>query len=107
MLILGAGLAGLRAAVEISQRSAARDAPTSASSPRYSSRSALFLAGNLALLGLALFHGLYGLRGILYELGPGARAQRALGVALTVGGICLFVIGSWAAWASFALSRAW
>ncbi len=37
-----------------------------------------FTVSYMVLLGAALFHGLYGLRNILFELGPGAgREERA------------------------------
>jgi succinate dehydrogenase/fumarate reductase cytochrome b subunit len=64
-----------------------------------------FTVSYVVLLGAALFHGLYGLRNILFELGPGAAAQKGLNVLLTVGGLALFVFGAWAAWAAGALAR--
>ena len=51
----------------------------------------------ILLLGAALYHGLYGLRTILLELGPGAVLQKAINVVFWIGGIGLFVIGTWAA----------
>lgn len=69
-------------------------------------RSALFLVSYVVLLGAALFHGLYGLRNILFELNPGAGLKKGLGVLLTVVGVGLFGLGAWAAWASFGLARA-
>jgi succinate dehydrogenase hydrophobic anchor subunit len=68
-------------------------------------KSVFFLASYVLLLGAALFHGLYGLRNILFELNPAAAVKRALGVVLLVGGLGLFGLGTWAAWASFALAR--
>jgi succinate dehydrogenase / fumarate reductase membrane anchor subunit len=69
-------------------------------------RSASFMVTYVVLLGAALFHGLYGLRNILFELGPGAGLKKGLGVLLTVVGVGLFGLGTWAAWASFGLARA-
>ncbi len=51
----------------------------------------------ILLLGFALFHGLYGLRNILLELGPSPRKARLLSRLLAVVGIALFVLGTWAA----------
>jgi succinate dehydrogenase hydrophobic anchor subunit len=68
-------------------------------------RSVFFLVSYVVLLGAGLFHGLYGLRNILFELNPTAALKRALGVILLVGGLGLFGLGTWAAWASFALAR--
>jgi succinate dehydrogenase hydrophobic anchor subunit len=56
------------------------------------------------LLGAGLFHGFYGLRNILFELGPGPGLKKAVSGVLVVGGLALFVIGTWAAWASFRLA---
>ncbi len=69
-------------------------------------RSVFFAVTYVVLLGAALFHGLYGLRNILLELGPARWLRTAIGVVLLVGGIGLFVVGAWAAFASLALARA-
>jgi succinate dehydrogenase hydrophobic anchor subunit len=54
----------------------------------------------VVLLGAGLFHGFYGLRNILFELGLGAGLKRAVSVILLLGGLALFALGTWAAWAS-------
>jgi len=59
----------------------------------------------VVLLGAALFHGLYGLRNILCELGLGSGARKGLNLVLTAGGLALFVFGTWAAWAASALAQ--
>jgi succinate dehydrogenase/fumarate reductase cytochrome b subunit len=61
-----------------------------------------FAISYILLLGAALFHGFYGLRNILLEAGIGAR--RAVGRSLFVLGIALFLLGTWAAWASYQLA---
>lgn len=63
-----------------------------------------FTISYIVLLGAALFHGLYGLRNILFELGPGAGLKKGLNAVLTVGGVAIFVFGAWAAWAASALA---
>jgi len=68
-------------------------------------KSAAFTVNYIVLLGAALFHGLYGLRNILFELNPPLGLRKTLGWLLTLVGIGLFVVGSWAAWASFDLAR--
>ena len=68
-------------------------------------RMGFFTVSYMVLLGAALFHGLYGLRNILFELGPARSVKSALDVVLTVGGVGLFVFGAWAAWAAGALAR--
>jgi succinate dehydrogenase hydrophobic anchor subunit len=57
------------------------------------------------LLGAALFHGLYGLRNILFELNPPTTLKRVLGVLILIVGVGLFVYGTWAAVESFRLAR--
>jgi succinate dehydrogenase/fumarate reductase cytochrome b subunit len=68
-------------------------------------RLGFFTVTYIVLLGAALFHGLYGLRNILFELGPGAAAKKGLSLLLTLGGVALFVFGTWAAWAAGVLAR--
>lgn len=55
------------------------------------------------LLGAALYHGLYGLRNILFELGPSARARKVLNALLLLGGVGFFGLGTWAAFATYGL----
>lgn len=50
----------------------------------------------ILLLGLALYHGLYGLRTILFELTLRASVERVITVALVVIGLGLFGLGTWA-----------
>jgi succinate dehydrogenase/fumarate reductase cytochrome b subunit len=68
-------------------------------------RMGFFTVSYVVLLGAALFHGLYGLRNILFELGPGGGTRKGLSLVLAVGGVALFVYGAWAAWAAGALAR--
>ena len=68
-------------------------------------RMGFFTVSYVVLLGAALFHGLYGLRNILFELGPGPGLKSALNLVLAVGGVGLFVFGAWAAWTAGALAR--
>lgn len=65
------------------------------------SQSVFFLVTYILLLGTALFHGLYGLRTILFELQPTPRLQVSIGWLLIILGVGLFLVGSWAAWTSF------
>jgi succinate dehydrogenase / fumarate reductase membrane anchor subunit len=59
----------------------------------------------VVLLGAALFHGLYGLRNVLFELDPKPGLRGALSVLLIVVGLGLFVLGTWSALASHSLAR--
>jgi len=51
----------------------------------------------VAMLAAGLFHGLYGLRTILFELGLKRGAEKALSVLLLVLGLGLFGLGTYAA----------
>lgn len=68
-------------------------------------KSALLLVTYIVLLGAALFHGLYGLHSLLFELNPGKTLCTALSIVIVLLGVGLFVFGAWAAVASFSLAR--
>jgi succinate dehydrogenase hydrophobic anchor subunit len=57
----------------------------------------IFLVGYIALLGAALFHGLYGLRSMLLELSFPKTMEKAIGGFFSVIGIALFIYGSYVA----------
>jgi succinate dehydrogenase / fumarate reductase membrane anchor subunit len=56
-----------------------------------------FVAGYILLLGIALYHGLYGLRTILFELTLRPAAEKAVSAVFLILGLGLFVLGAWAA----------
>jgi succinate dehydrogenase hydrophobic anchor subunit len=60
----------------------------------------------IILLGAALYHGLYGLRTIVFELGPKKSFQGTFTVFLWVVGLILFGIGTYSAIAAKALDSA-
>lgn len=68
-------------------------------------KSAFFMVTYIVLLGAALFHGLYGLRNILFELNPAAGVKKSLNFLFVVGGLALFVFGAWVALATFQLAN--
>jgi succinate dehydrogenase hydrophobic anchor subunit len=49
------------------------------------------------LLSIALFHGLYGLRTILFELTLKPATEKAITAILLIAGLGLFAFGTWAA----------
>jgi succinate dehydrogenase / fumarate reductase membrane anchor subunit len=67
-------------------------------------KSAFFMVTYIVLLGAALFHGLYGLRNMLFELNPGSGAKKGLNLLFIVGGLALFVFGALAAYTSYQLA---
>ncbi|HVO65962.1 MAG TPA: hypothetical protein VMT12_05700 [Syntrophales bacterium] len=60
----------------------------------------------IILLGAVLYHGFYGLRTIVFELGPKKSFQDGFTVLLWIVGLILFGIGTYAAVASKALETA-
>ena len=69
-------------------------------------KSAAYMVTYILLLGAALFHGLYGLRNILFELNPASWLKRGVSIVLLLCGLALFVYGTWAAIAGFSLAKA-
>jgi len=68
-------------------------------------KSLFFAVTYVVLLGAALFHGLYGLRNILFELEPKRGMKVAVNWLLVLAGAGLFVVGTWAAWVSRELAK--
>jgi succinate dehydrogenase hydrophobic anchor subunit len=54
-----------------------------------------YLAFFIILLGLGLYHGLYGLKNILFEVISCKNCQRAISILLVLFGIALFAFGSY------------
>ena len=51
----------------------------------------------ILLLGIALFHGLYGLHTILMELNPSQGVRGLISGVIVFIGVVLFIVGTWAA----------
>lgn len=58
------------------------------------SKSTFFAITYIVLLAAALYHGLYGLRTILFELTIGPSGQKLVNGVFWVAGVCLFGIGT-------------
>ena len=71
--------------------------PTSVKEVFRRSEQVLFMVVYIILLGTALFHGLYGLRGIIYELSLPKSVEKTIGGLLGVVGVLLFLYGSYVA----------
>ena len=79
----------------------AQDAePTGWASVAARAGSLFFTLTYVLLLGAALYHGFYGFRNILLELGPGKRLRTTIDVGLSGLGLALFAFGAWAALAA-------
>jgi succinate dehydrogenase hydrophobic anchor subunit len=65
-----------------------------------------FTVTYVLLLGVALYHGLYGLRTILFELTLKPAIEKTITVVLLVVGLGLFGLGTWAAVAAHGIALA-
>jgi succinate dehydrogenase/fumarate reductase cytochrome b subunit len=65
-----------------------------------------FTVTYILLLGVALYHGLYGLRTILFELTLKPAVEKAISFLLLVVGLGLFGLGTWAAITVHAIATA-
>jgi len=65
-----------------------------------------FTVSYILLLAVALYHGLYGLRTILFELTLSRVTERVISAVLLVLGLGLFSLGTWAAITVHAIAHA-
>ena len=65
-----------------------------------------FTVTYILLLGVALYHGLYGLRTILFELTLKPAMEKSITAVLLVVGLGLFGLGTWAAVAAHGIALA-
>jgi succinate dehydrogenase hydrophobic anchor subunit len=57
----------------------------------------IYMVTYILLLGAALFHGLYGLRSMLFELSLSKAMEKAIGSVCAIAGMVLFIYGSYVA----------
>jgi len=69
-------------------------------------RSGFFTVTYVLMLAAALFHGLYGLRTMLYELTENPALRKAVTIAFVAGGFGLFGLGTYALIAMHLMTRA-
>lgn len=61
------------------------------------SQQLIYMVTYILLLGAALFHGLYGLRSMLFELSLSKGLEKAIGSVCAIAGVFLFIYGSYVA----------
>jgi succinate dehydrogenase hydrophobic anchor subunit len=71
--------------------------PVRAAEVFHRSRQLLFMITYILLLGSALFHGLYGLRSMLFELSFSKKIEKMIGRLFALAGFALFSYGSYIA----------
>ena len=79
--------------------------PTAAAVVFERSRQAFFMLTYIVLLGAALYHGLYGLRTMLFELSISKGMQKTINRVFATAGLALFVYGSYAAVVLFTMKE--
>jgi succinate dehydrogenase hydrophobic anchor subunit len=65
------------------------------------SQQLIYMVTYILLLGTGLFHGLYGLRSIFFELSLSKALEKTIGGFCAVAGVALFIYGSYVAVAVF------
>ena len=78
--------------------------PTGSPQVFHRSQQAVYMIIYILLLGTGLFHGLYGLRSIFFELSLSKTLEKLIGGIIAVAGIALFLYGSYVAIALFQTS---
>jgi succinate dehydrogenase hydrophobic anchor subunit len=71
--------------------------PSSMRNSLFRDENLFFTFAYILLLGVALYHGLYGFRTIVFELTLKPATEKAISIALVVLGLGLFGLGTWAA----------
>jgi succinate dehydrogenase hydrophobic anchor subunit len=71
--------------------------PVKSSEVFHRSQQFIYLISYIALLGAALFHGLYGLRSMLFELSLSKMMEKTISGTCAVAGSALFIYGSYVA----------
>ena len=96
LLGLHMGIMHLNAVLHLETFNPAGEAPTAWANVAHRAKQVFFTWSYIVLLGAALFHGLYGLRNIIFELNPSQGLRKAVSGLLLLLGIGLFVFGTWA-----------
>jgi succinate dehydrogenase hydrophobic anchor subunit len=71
--------------------------PIESESVFHRSQQLSFMIIYILLLGAGLFHGLYGLRSMLFELSLSKSSEKAIGGLCAIAGVALFIYGSYVA----------
>jgi succinate dehydrogenase hydrophobic anchor subunit len=106
LVLLGVHMGIMHMGTSLSAFGFGSDHPVSAELVFQRSRQGIFMVTYIILLGAALFHGLYGLRSMLYELSLSKAVEKAIGFVCALAGIGLFFYGSYAAWFVFTMEVA-
>jgi succinate dehydrogenase hydrophobic anchor subunit len=97
LILLGVHMGIMHLGVFLNALGIGSEDPTKWDEVFHRSRQIIFMVTYIVLLGAALFHGLYGLRSMLFELSLSKTVEKAIGALCAVAGIALFIYGSYVA----------
>lgn len=97
LVLLGLHMGGMHLGAILSWFGVGSHDPVHSAEVFRRSQQVFFMVIYIALLATGLFHGLYGLRSILCELSLGKAFEKTVGVVCALGGVALFIYGSYVA----------
>jgi succinate dehydrogenase hydrophobic anchor subunit len=101
LILLGVHMGTMHLSALLNMAGIGPQDPVQAASVFHRSQQLIYMVTYILLLGAALFHGLYGLRSMLFELSLPKGMEKAIGGVCAVAGIILFFYGSYVAIAVF------
>jgi succinate dehydrogenase / fumarate reductase membrane anchor subunit len=106
LLGLHMGIMHLNGVLHLATFNPNAEAPIDWANVVHRAKQAFFAWSYVILLGAALFHGLYGLRNIIFELNPSDGLRTFISGLLLLVGLGLFVFGTWASFAARTVAMA-
>lgn len=97
LVLLGVHMGTMHLGAILSSLGIGSSDPVKSAEVFHRSQQLIYMVTYILLLGTALFHGLYGLRSMLFELTLPKGLERAIGSVCAIAGIALFVYGSYVA----------
>ena len=97
LVLLGVHMGTMHLGAVLSSIGAGTSDPVKSAEVFHRSQQFIYMITYILLLGAALFHGLYGLRSMLFELSLPKGLEKAIGSICAVAGIVLFIYGSYVA----------
>jgi succinate dehydrogenase hydrophobic anchor subunit len=97
LILLGVHMGTMHLGAILSSVGIGSSDPVRSAEVFHRSRQLVYMVTYILLLGAALFHGLYGLRSMLFELSLSKTVEKAIGGMCAIAGVVLFVYGSYVA----------
>ncbi len=97
LILLGVHMGTMHMGAILSHIGIGSSDPVKSAEVFHRSQQLIYMVTYIILLGAALFHGLYGLRSMLFELSLPKGMEKAISFVCTIAGVVLFVYGSYVA----------